>query len=322
MASTTNSSVQTRTVTADYVAAEFPQQSKLVGSGAVRVDPNPPFKGIGGGGYVFNIPHYYEFTTADVVPDIDDTAGTRNAVTTYQDVGIVTYRISSMSVKDTAITFAGADIEGEIVRQIPNYWAKRTDIALYNVVKGAFASAMSGAQFVGQLNQPFTRRSVVDTIGLSCVGSNWEKFRIYLMRSKQFGQAIDDGIVNYVNAGNFGERLLNTGDVPTIFGRQVVVDDNIVETDGSLYLVQPQALYLAFQKDFGIERERRPDLGGGLTTYWMTACYLPFLHGLTFAGTSTAYPTNTTLATGASWTLTQTTDYMYNKAVKLVAVNP
>lgn len=321
MASTTNSSMQTRTVTADYVAAEFPNVSKLVASGAVQVDPNPPFKGIGGGGYVFNVPHYYEFTTADVVPDVDDTAGTRNALSTYQDIGIVSYRISSMSVKDTAITFAGADIEGEIVRQIPNYWAKRTDIAIYNVMKGGFASAMSGTQFVKDLGTAFNRRSVVDTIKLTAVGSAWDQFRIYLMRSTQFAQAIDDGIVNYVNAGSFGERLLNSGDVPTIFGRQVVVDDNIVETDGSLYLVKPQGLYLGFQKDFGVERERRPDLGGGLTTYWMTACFMPFMHGLTFAGTSTAYPTNTTLATGASWTLTQTTDYQYNKAVKLIALN-
>ena len=43
MASTTIAAAVVRTITTDYLAAEMPSAAKLIASGAVTVDPTPPF---------------------------------------------------------------------------------------------------------------------------------------------------------------------------------------------------------------------------------------------------------------------------------------
>lgn len=322
MASTLYTSLNYRTVQADIAAAEFPNLSKLMASGAVQIDPNPPFKGQGG--VAFNVPYFMEVVGADVVPTAA-TDGTRQAITSNQDVGTITEREYILGVEESAklAVGTGQDIGSEIERQVPNYWVKRLDIALYNVLSGAFAAASgcmnSATYFVVDTGSSFAYNVVKDIMNLGAVGSNWADFKIWVMHSKQFAQALDNGLVNYVEAGAFGERLLYTGTIPTILGKQVVVDDNIVDTSGETYLLKPGALYLGFQKDFGVEFQRDASLAGGTDEYCLRAAFMPHLFGLTYGGS--AKPTNATLATAGSWTLSQSTDYKLFKAIKVKFAN-
>lgn len=321
MASTTFGDVQYRTVTAAHAAAEFPSSSGLIASGAVVVDANPPFRGQGG--ITYNVPHFLELSTA-AASSTAATDATLGAISTFKDVGIVCERELPVGVEDVAVRAIGqdSDIGGEIVRQSPQYWAKQAALDLYNVVKGAFASAMSSSTyFVKNIDSPFTRRGVLDVIKMTSVGDQWQEYRIWVMHSTQFAQALDDGIVNYVNAGSFGERLLQVGDIPTIFGKQVVVDDNIVETTGETYLFKPGALYLGIRKDFGVEYERKVTLAGGTDAFMLRAEYMPHLYGLTWNTTVTPRTARSTLATGGSWSLSQSTDYKLFRAIKVKFTN-
>lgn len=321
MAATTFSGVQYRTVTAAHAAAEFPSASALIASGAVTVDPNPPFRT--GGGVVFNVPYFLELSTA-AGPSTAATDATLGAISTFKDIGLVCERELPVGVEDVAERAIGVDsgIGSEIIRQVPQYWAKQAALDLYNVAKGAFASAMSSTSyFVYEVAQPFNRSAVLDVIKYSSVGDQWPAYRVWVMHSTQFAQALAEGIVTYVNAGAFGERLLTTGDVPTIFGKQVVVDDNIAETDGTTYLLKPGAFYLGVRKDFGVESERKVTLAGGTWAHMLRAEYMPHLYGLSWNTTVTPRTARATLATGGSWTLSQTTDYKLARAIKIKFAN-
>lgn len=317
MASTAISSMVIRLITTEHMAAEMPSLSQLIASGAVTVDPNTPAKA---GGNYLEIPEFMEYTTADVVIPDDDTDGTRNALATAKDVGVVCRRENGIGVKDSAEIASGEDINAEALAQAPGYWAKRMNIALYNVLKGCFASALSGSNHVYDAAAPFTRTAIPEVMRAGAVGDQWDKYSIWVMRGVQFAQAFADGIVNYVNAGAFGERLLTTGQIPTIAGKQVVVDDNIVETDGSTYLLQPNALYLGFQSPFRVETQRDASIGGGIWEHWFRAHFIPHCRRTAYQTGAGTNPTNTVLATGSSWSLTGTAAATDPKLVKVFKV--
>jgi hypothetical protein len=319
MAGTLYTSLQYRLVTADHLAAEIPSVAKLIASGAVRVDANPPFRNQGG--IYFEVPQFLEITGADVVPTAD-TDGTKQAVATFKDKGVITAREYLIAVENSAKLAAGGDVIGpEIMAQVAPYWAKRTQIALYNVLSGAFASsgAMDSAYFVHTPGTTMTTVSVAQITALSSVGDNWDQYRIWIVNAKQYGQLVDAGQVQFLQAGAFGERTLLTGAVPTFLGKQIVVDDNLVDTDGTTYLLKPNAMYLGFQSDASVEYQRLGTFAGGTDAYAFRAAFMPHLTGLTYGGA--AKPTNGTLATAGSWSLSQTTDYKLFKSIKIKFVN-
>src|SRR5512138_193030 len=116
MASTLYTGIQYRTVSADHAAAEFPNASALIASGAVQIDPNPAFKG--GGGVSYNVPYFLEISGADVVPTAASD-GTRNAIATFKDVGPITAREYGLGIEASAQLAIGANesINAEVERQ-------------------------------------------------------------------------------------------------------------------------------------------------------------------------------------------------------------
>ena len=297
MAATTISNMIVPVIQADYMAAVFPSLSPLLGSGVVEIDPNPRFRDQGGN--LFDVPQYLEFSTASVAQPTGDSEGTKNPLATSKDTGVICRRETGLASLDQSSLASGSNISAEIQRQAPIYWAKDTAKTLYNALSGLFATALAGANFTLAVPDTFKPSAVKDIGAMGAVGDTWPTFTIWLMRSTQFFQAINEGLVNYVNAGAFGERLLQTGQVPTILGKQVIVDDNIADVDGSTYLCKPGALYLAFQQNFAVEYQRDASIGGGTDEYWLRAHYMPHPRGGVYGGA--ASPTNTTLATGASW---------------------
>jgi hypothetical protein len=320
MAGTLYTSLQYRLVTADTLKAEMPSQAQLIASGAVRVDANPPFKSQGG--IYFEVPQFFEITGADVVPSAD-TDGTKYAITSFKDKGPICAREYIVAVENSAKLALGGDPIGpEILSQVPGYWAKRTQVALYNVLSGAFASggAMdSSTYFYTAPGTTMSGASAASIMGLGSVGDTWGEYTIWVVHSRQYGQLVDAGQVQFLQAGAFGERTLLTGLVPTFLGKQIVVDDNIVDATGETYLLKPGAFYLGFQSDASVEYQRLGTFAGGTDAYAMRAAFMPHLTGLVYAGA--AKPTNGTLATAGSWTLSQTTDYKLNKAIKVTFAN-
>ena len=317
MASTTIAAAVVRTITTDYLAAEMPSAAKLIASGAVTVDPTPPFfsgnvpggvnvagtpsaNGSGGGATVV-IPEHLEFTTADTqIPD-DDTEETLNAMTTASDTGVVVRRSANMAVKDSAVVASAEDFNAEAIRQAPGYWAKRIETAIYNSLTGCFATALNSASYVLSPGTPFQRNAIPAIMKAASIKDQWPLYSIWLMNGVQFADAFNDGLVTYVEAGQFGERLLMTGEIATIAGKQVVVDDNIPETDGTTYLLKPNSLYLGFQTNLTVETARYARLGGGLWAHFIRQHYVPHVRRMIYGGA--ANPTNATLALGASWTV-------------------
>ena len=314
------SSVQYRAVFAQHAMAFFPGASKLIASGAVVIDPNPPFRGQGGLTYSVPAFHSIASTTAKSVVPTAATDGTRNALATWKDVGTITEREYGVANEQSLLLALGSDQDpnGEIERQTGEFWGQECSLSLISVLKGAFADAMSGAQFVAGPAVPMGNVTPSDLIGLACVGDQWSTFTIWIVPSKQYGQLLDAGLIKTFEAPMFSERLVQNGVIETFLGKQIVVDDNIA-TDGSTYLLKPGAMYLGYQSDPRVEYQYDASLGGGTHEFWFRSAYMPHLYGLNYAGA--VKPTNTTLETGASWTLSQSTTYKLHKAVKILFAN-
>lgn len=321
MASTNIAAAVVRTITTQYLAAEMPSANQLIASGAVDVDANPPFfsatlpqAGAGalpgmlsangsGGGATVVIPEHLEITGADgAIPD-DDTELTLVTMATSSDTGVVVRREKNISVKDSAVVASAENFNAEFARQVPQYWANRIGAALYSCLTGAFTTSgvLNTDAWRLDVGGPFSRSSIPDVMKATSMRDQWPLFRVWIMSGVQFAQAFADGIVQYVEAGAFGERLLTSGEIPTIAGKQVVVDDTIPDADGTTYLCKPGALYVGFQTNLVLETARDAGKGGGMWKHYIRQHYVPHVRRLVYAGA--ANPANTVLDDAASWTL-------------------
>jgi len=65
---------------------------------------------------------------------------------------------------------------------------------------------------------------LIDTMGL--LGDNADNFTTIIMHSKVFNDFLKAGLVQFGQT-NFGNSILESGDMPTILGRRVIVSDNV-----------------------------------------------------------------------------------------------
>ncbi len=124
-----------------------------------------------------------------------------------------------------------------------------------------------------------------------------------VVHSKIYADAVNLGMVTYINAGTFGEKVLVSGDIPIIAGKRVVIDDTlcaIETTKYPSYIIAGQPWYLGFQRNVRIDTDKDILTAGGKNIIAWYVDFAPHIKGVGYAGA--VNPTTATLETGASWT--------------------
>ena len=209
------------------------------------------------------------------------------------------------------------------ISQIAEYNSLQVQKTLVSVTKGVFGSALTGANYISDISEvgdgSISDGAIIDARAI--MGETANELTNIIMHSKIFAQLQKQGLVKYVDAGQFGQSLLVKGTIPTFLGMKVVINDvmcaSFVENTFTKYptfLTGGQVWYVGYQKQLAIDSEKK--ILEGRITYnvaWYVD-YVPHIHGLKWTGG--ANPARSDLETAGNWTKVE--DDANIKIVKLI----
>jgi len=307
-------------VVSEVASAVIVEKTALVKSGVATGDYNNA--DITEGGNFIKVPFWNELTGEDEVMQ-EGVALTPDKITQDADVGVICHRAKAWSSYELAKIVSGSDPTRAVGEQLGIFWAKRYDVALISVLKGALPSDTHindvSQQTDGQPPVPATIEALIDTMGL--LGDNANEFTTIIMHSKVYNDFLKAGLIQFGQT-NLSNVILESGQIPTLLGRRVIVSDNVpVEqytvgssnfTKYTTYIAQNGAMYLGFQRDLVTETDR--DILAKEDVLSTDVHFCPHLRGVKWA-TTTINPSNTQLATTSNW------QKVYpDKAIRVVAL--
>lgn len=300
MAATTIANLVTPAVYSAYMEAKLPETVKVVASGLAEIDPNPAISTQGG--TTFNIPFYNDFSgSADEVV-AQGTPNTVTAIAASNDIGVVLYRSKTFGYSDASEVFSGDDPGAEISRQMMNYWARRMDVTFNKVMEGTMTTLAATHQL--DVTGASDTAPSANNILAACqkLGDNQDQLSIIYTHSKVFNYWLTNGFITYVSGTAFSERVVQSGQIPTVFGKQVVVSDGVYNsgTTYATYIGAPKQLYLGYQRNLKIEEYRDPK--AQQTEITGSIFYVAHNRFVKWTGTAAGLtPTNTELGTSTNW---------------------
>lgn len=293
MAATTIANIINPEVLSEQISALFPEKMVLANTGAVLVDP-AGLSGIQSGGDRVKIPRWKR--VADFGNPTEGSAFTRNNITTDAEYAFVVRKGASYGVVDTAALVSQADPADEIRMQLAEKTARAIDASLVKTLSGAIPSANThdpGVQTSGT-GLTIQYNHVIDAAVK--LGDNMDELQVIIMHSKPYSDALKANLITFVNGEPFmlGKRVFVSDGCP------VSADTTKVYTN---FLLGPQALYLAYQRNLLVEFDR--DIEALIDIIAASVHYVPHLLGMSFTGTPAAAtgPTDTELSTTGNWTL-------------------
>lgn len=309
-------------VVSEVASAVIVEKTALIKSGVATGDyENANIKE---GGHFIKVPRWAELTGEDeIISDDENWSLDPDKITQYEDIGVICHRAKAWSSADLARIVSGSDPTKAIGEQIGNFWAKRYDAALISVLKGALPSNTHvndiSQQTEGEAPVTATVEALIDTMGL--LGDNANEFTTIIMHSKVYNDFLKEGLITFGQT-NLSNVILESGDIPTLLGRRVIVSDNVpVETytlgsktyrKYTTYIAQNGAMYLGFQRELMTETDR--DILGFRDYLSSQTHFCPHLRGVKWKVTTTN-PSNSTLATPSNW------QKIYpDKAIRVVAL--
>lgn len=284
----------------DFLTNEIVYTNNVISQGMVKINPvakigdvrirKPILKSLGS-------------LTADTVRSAGASLTTQ-ALTDYSQLfpvlarwkGVYSYGITSELKNDDALA--------KLIPQIAESMNLDIQTAIVNLINGAFTTALatshtydvSGAGGSGAFSY-----DAVSTAGATKLGEAMTNLTGIIMHSKVYNDALLLGMVQFIN-GVYGQNMLATGQIPTIFGLKVWVNDTLCAgttanglTTYPSYLVGGQPIELTWQKKLTMENYREP-LGDKNHVIWH------FTYGIGIDGVSYTdaqdNPTNAQLASG------------------------
>ncbi len=301
-------------VVSEIASAVIVDKTALVKSGVATADYNNV--NIKEGGNFIKVPFWSELTGDDeVISDAENWRLQTEKITQYEDIGVICHRAKAWSSAELAAIVSNSDPMKAIGEQLGNYWAKRYDAALISVLKGALPQSHILDKTDGSTVKTATITDLIDAMGL--LGDNANEFTTIIMHSKVFSDFLKEGIVKYGQT-NMSNVILESGNIPTLLGRRVIVSDAVPVEDTPVgkkyttYIAQNGAMYLGFQRDLITETDR--DILGFKDYLSSQVHFCPHLRGVKWA-TTTINPTNEQLAVATNW------EKVYpDKAIRVVAL--
>ena len=306
-------------VVSEVASAVIVEKTAIVRSGVATGDYNNV--DIKAGGNFIKVPFWNELTGDDEVM-VEGKALTPDKITQEEDIGVICHRAKAWSSTELAKIISGSDPTKAVGEQLGTYWAKRYDIALISVLKGALPNTHIldiSQDTEGQPPVSASIEALIDAMGL--LGDNANEFTTIIMHSKVYNDFLKSGLIQFGQT-NLSNVILENGEIPTILGRGVIVSDNVpVETytvgsstfvKYTTYIAQNGAMYLGFQRDIITEIDR--DILAKEDVLSADVHFCPHLRGVKWATTVTN-PDNFTLATASNW------QKVYpDKAIRVVAL--
>jgi len=308
-------------VVSEVASAIIVEKTALIKSGIATADYNNV--GIKEGGEFIRVPIWAELSGEDeVIKDAEDFALTPDKISQYEDIGVICHRGRAWSSAELAAIVSGSDPTKAIGEQLGKYWSKRYDVALISVLKGALPNShINDISQKEEGKEPVvaTVEALIDTMGL--IGDNANEFTTIIMHSKVYNDFLKAGLIQFGQT-NLSNVILESGEIPTLLGRRVIVSDNVpVETYKvgnstytryTTYIAQNGAMYFGFQRELMTETDR--DILGFRDYISTQVHFCPHLRGVKWA-TTTTNPDNKTLTTSSNW------QKIYpDKAIRVVAL--
>ena len=204
-----------------YVVEKTTELSALYQSGIVASSDELNSLALSGGRLI-NMPYWNDLDGDDeVLSDINALDVER--ITSSQDIAALLMRGKAWSVNDLAKALSGDDPMQVIGQLVAGYWARRMQAAILSILEGVFA-APSMAPNVYDTD---VRISADNTILASqCLGDAKSKLTGYLMHSAVEADLARQDLID------FTKDSTGSIEIPTYFGKPVVVDDGCPVANG------------------------------------------------------------------------------------------
>jgi len=226
-------------------------KSSLIRSGALTRDKNLDAL-LAGGGLVFTEPtnDTPPYTSDNVGSDENDPLSNPDPYQSYpvnavsDPVELIKVRLSrnnSWGFMDLANDLAGAYPMQAVANRVSDYWSTRLQDAVVATLKGVFAQNtlptdavhfqndmtidVSGVSYADGVTN-FGAGAFVDT--LTTIGDQMESLKAVMVHSTVFARMLKKNVVTFVRVGTGNRKVM----IPTILGREVIVDDSVPNTGG------------------------------------------------------------------------------------------
>jgi hypothetical protein len=308
-----------------YIIHRTKQLSKLVISGVLVDSPLLTSK-LNGGGLTFSMPGFRPLdddaervSTDTSVPFAAVDAGLPTGgvarppdpfkIGTLTEIAVRLSRNSSWSSSDLAASLAGADPMGAIADQLAKYWAIRLQSVFIATWKGVLADNIanhsgsylvdvSGSSFVAGVTN-FTAEVFID--GKTTLGDAASDLTVLMVHSIVYSRMQKNNLIEFI------PDSLGITNIPTFLGMRVIVDDGMPRT-GSIFdswIFGLGACLLgegSHSRPNVVENKEGGGNGGGQEVLYSRVEWCLHPKGFAFQGTPPdGGPTNTALATAASW---------------------
>jgi len=315
-------------VVGDIASALMVDKTALVGSGVAS--PDYENVDIREGGEFCKIPFWNEVAGEDEVL-VEGSALTPDKITMGEDIGVVLHRGKAWSAYTLARIVSGKDPNRAVGEQLANFWGKRYDATLISVLNGAFSGPLASTHVLDVSaapdsgDYPVTPDPTHFVDAMALLGDNMsEAFEVIIMHSHVYAVLLKQGLIEFGQTV-MGQRVIETGELPTFLGRRVIVSDNcpveeyVIDTTNNTtgkryttFIAGRGVMYFGFQRDLAIETDK--DILAQEEFLVTTAHFCAHLKGVKW-NTTTTNPNNATLATGGNWQ-----KVWPDKAIRIVAL--
>ena len=204
-----------------YVVEKTTELSALYQSGIVASSDELNSLALSGGRLI-NMPYWNDLDGEDeVLSDINALDVER--ITSGQDIAVLLMRGKAWSVNDLAKALSGDDPMQVIGQLVAGYWARRMQAAILSILEGVFA-APSMAPNVYNTDVRIDSDNMI--LASQCLGDAKSKLTGYLMHSAVEADLARQDLID------FTKDSTGSIEIPTYFGKPVIVDDGCPVADG------------------------------------------------------------------------------------------
>jgi hypothetical protein len=295
-------------VWAEAMPFTIPTKSKILGSPAVKVDPNPPFQTAG----VFtHQPVAKEPTGRWEKPSSADL--TSHALTQYKDTMVCITRQIDYTVTEQVIRLSGTDLGQELFDNVAGYIAKRYELTLMDILQAIYGTG-------GTLNTTHTIEESspinFNTIfkGKALLGDNADQLAMSAYHSQVVNHLRNNGMIT--DMSNWKEEQVTNGMLQKVAGLPIIETDLLPQISSKYLslLLGNNSIYFA-NPYFNVRTWEYPKRNGGEIHIIITSDYCIHIPGVRYT-LNDQEPSDTVLATPATWQ--KVADH--NQDIKLIAL--
>jgi hypothetical protein len=300
---------------ASYVMNATLEKSRLFQSGAVAPDPQISEMIAGSGGSLYKLPFWNDLGSAEPNLSSDDptSSATPEQIAAAADIATKHYRNFGVSAADLTASVAGDDPMRRMAERIAGSWVRRIQKQLIASLTGVYLEniATNSSDMINDISgnagaEKITAEAILDAA--QTMGDEQEGLSMIITHSAVANVLKKDNLIDYIPDAR-GEV-----NIPTYLGYELIVDDGMPVTTGTYttYLVGMGAIAWGESMPrvpIEVQREAAQADGGGVEQLWTRREYVLHPRGhasqaaaIAAGGDGGQSPTNTVLATAASWT--------------------